>query len=1432
MCVTFQVRQKSSKPCSFDCVEQSNSTFDDLIKCAKWMDRNFPPFYALHAKKIKTPCKPVYAKYINLPWAFRPAMTPSGLWDYKRSCSSNNKVTETAYDSFRVPAGGETESVQISSADLVIDTNPFDSGATCKMYKGTLKRGGASIDVACKEFLIQMANKYKRRIEKEVKCVMKLKHPNVLQHLGINFERSILVSEYLCKEITLSDGEIECIHNARQLLDGMEDNLPWAHRLEIVRDTCRGIKYLHENGVVHCDVKAGNIFIGGGRENRYIVKVGDFGQANFDFGQFSVTQTSTLLSTGSQKNKVGTAPYTAPELIELGAKRDFPSDVYSTGMVMVEFTMPERSHPWEGEISTCDLIFHHVRQGRRPTIDAGRLNSLEDHLKEDWLRTIEKCLEQDPEKRPSMSSVAHVLEEMTAKENQQLDVPTVPSERVTEGAMVEDIALAIHQGTVAERAGDIAITLFENEGQTAPFQEELEACVQKLDGSNACVFLAMKNIDNIFSDPGCVDNSVQLREQVEKVMQELPEKINDFRDVNAYSNIDEALKLLQDKNLIRHRYSVTEMIKDQLCTSQEGKRSQLRNALLALMAESPSLAIYTCTPVSFVIGFIRDAFLIIDTHCIPAHLGGNGNAIIKVVRCKGDIQSGIQLVIDWLEERMKNSIGHERGLESLVQLSIQDESNCDGAIDVEMASCSTLNEDDQLLLSFTEDFNTSDVNDDEDDALLASLPDSANSPAECSKMANHAGLFTQAEALEGCGAPACKIKKESNNVSSQLWENPSRNHAFNESTELLWKGHLTKFQHTTFKRFQLDAIRAVEAKKDVVIVQKTGSGKSLCFQVPSLFDKTKTTVVICPTISLINSQVESLKRLEINAVAVGPQNPVEMLDFTLEGGDLPALMYTTPEYFATKLNHRLTTMSNVLKLVVIDEVHKVFDRNSEFRSSYDSLRRLHDDFPGIPIMALTATLNEEQLKSLCENYLSRPVLIKSTVDRPNIKLNIGKYQTKRPVKGDKSLVWMETSRQIGDLLGEEYGIIYMDFKRDVELMLSCLEECGKCDAKGYHGGLSHQEKMTVDTEFRNKDFQLLVATESYEVGTHSPHVHSVVRLGCMRNLGVLIQEFGRAGRGGEQADGYLWFNEYKDDQRLTYWTMGCSSEEVENIKTSYEESWRWIYGIYNRVCLRESLLLAYEETTVNLDPTKGECCSSCDIPEGKEFNAKNTAILMMKAIQELESIFPSSEGVNEDNLLSWLLGSKRDWISKPEIQSEIDKSTTFGRGELNESKKLERSWWSRHLRQLISLKFVAINFKIYRGKKFSTTSRKYKVSKEGEEFLNNPSDLHVLSPSIDPFGHKKKSSGSKQSTTRESRGLHHLPKIRNAISTKNWFEMTRKEDYEFPGFSETMKDIGYCKNIKEMKGFGSHQRPDFMWEDNQLAKRHTTTKRCQIIKKK
>ena len=101
-----------------------------------------------------------------------------------------------------LPAGGETENVCIVCADLVLDRNPFDSGATCRMFKGSLKRNSVSLDIACNEYLVKMTYKYKHQMEKEVKCLVKLKHSSV-QHFGWDFERSMLVTEFLCKEVQL-----------------------------------------------------------------------------------------------------------------------------------------------------------------------------------------------------------------------------------------------------------------------------------------------------------------------------------------------------------------------------------------------------------------------------------------------------------------------------------------------------------------------------------------------------------------------------------------------------------------------------------------------------------------------------------------------------------------------------------------------------------------------------------------------------------------------------------------------------------------------------------------------------------------------------------------------------------------------------------------------------------------------------------------------------------------------------------------------------------------------------------------------------------------------------------------------------------------------------------------------------------------------------
>ena len=126
----------------------------------------------------------------------------------------------------KMAVGGEHDTVAINSKDLKVEETPFDNGSTCKLYKGTLNKNGIETGVACKVFLAQMTAKFPKRIEKEAKCILQLNHQNILRHFGVDFERSIIVSEYLEKKVSISEVHFEIVHNARQLIDYLEEELP------------------------------------------------------------------------------------------------------------------------------------------------------------------------------------------------------------------------------------------------------------------------------------------------------------------------------------------------------------------------------------------------------------------------------------------------------------------------------------------------------------------------------------------------------------------------------------------------------------------------------------------------------------------------------------------------------------------------------------------------------------------------------------------------------------------------------------------------------------------------------------------------------------------------------------------------------------------------------------------------------------------------------------------------------------------------------------------------------------------------------------------------------------------------------------------------------------------------------------------------------
>ena len=145
---------------------------------------------------------------------------------------------------------------------------------------------------------------------------------------------------------------------------------------------------------------------------------------------------------------------------------------------------------------------------------------------------------------------------------------------------------------------------------------------------------------------------------------------------------------------------------------------------------------------------------------------------------------------------------------------------------------------------------------------------------------------------------------------------------------ILWKGHLTKFGLNSLNDFQIQAIQSVQLGRDVIFVQPTGSGKSLCFQLPFLFEREKFVVVITPTISLINSQIEGLKKVNIDAIALGrpagqdAQRNHDRRFNNNNGSSFPSIVFTTPGHFVNRVSYNLERIKTNVKLLVLDEVHK------------------------------------------------------------------------------------------------------------------------------------------------------------------------------------------------------------------------------------------------------------------------------------------------------------------------------------------------------------------------------------------------------------------------------------------------------------------------------------------------------------------------------
>jgi len=399
------------------------------------------------------------------------------------------------------------------------------------------------------------------------------------------------------------------------------------------------------------------------------------------------------------------------------------------------------------------------------------------------------------------------------------------------------------------------------------------------------------------------------------------------------------------------------------------------------------------------------------------------------------------------------------------------------------------------------------------------------------------------------------------------------------------------FGFQDFRGVQAEVIGRVMAGAHTLAVMPTGSGKSLCYQVPALA-REGTALVISPLIALMHDQIRAAEAFGIHAASItsADNNRAETVE-RLKRGELD-LLYVAPER-ATGEPFQDLLRRTPLALIAIDEAHCVSEWGHDFRPDYRLLRPLLDHFPDVPRLALTATADAHTRADILDQLgIPQDGMIVAGFDRPNIRYAISPKDN--------------TTRQIADLIAEQPGpgIVYAQTRKAVEQLAEKLAAAGR-STRPYHAGLDPQVRARNQADFVASEDMVIVATVAFGMGIDKPDVRFVAHAGLPKSIEAYYQETGRAGRDGDPAIAHLFWGAEdfaKARQRIS---------EVEPHRQSGERTRLTALGalVETAGCRRRILLKHFGDDSP-------ETCGNCDncLNPPSAVNATEVAVKFLSAV--------------------------------------------------------------------------------------------------------------------------------------------------------------------------------------------------------------------------